>query len=61
MIETMRNDSASGSLALGSDEAERIDLPPYRLLDPVLHVFSLEALTRQGPSPRLMNHRPVYP
>src|SRR5882724_1880840 len=35
MLETMHDAGASGSLALGADEAERIDLPPDRPLDPV--------------------------
>jgi hypothetical protein len=41
MAEAMRDTSARASLALGSDKAERVDLPPYRSLNPGTHVFSL--------------------
>src|SRR6266566_708338 len=34
MLETMHDAGASGSRALGADKAERIDLPPDRMLGP---------------------------
>jgi hypothetical protein len=48
MAEAVRDTSARASLALGSDEAERVDLPPYRPLNPGTHVFSSEVLTPRG-------------
>jgi hypothetical protein len=34
MVEAMHDAGASGRLALGAGKAERIDLPPDRMLDP---------------------------
>ena len=48
MVETMHNASTSGRLAFGVDKAERIDLPPDRMLGPVSQaplrrMFTLQA------------------
>src|SRR5438445_4305024 len=66
MVETMHDASASGSLGLGADKAERIDLPPDRMLDPASHpllrrMFTLQADRHLSRTAGQWHRRPAGP
>src|ERR1700722_4807080 len=61
MTKSMHDTGDRARLALGSNEAERVDLPPYRPFDPVPHVISLEAVYESGRSPPWTNQSPTAP